>query len=209
MKVREMTITSGINMRKLTFFVMTVVFVMLYCCGAPSSGDKRSFTAPESYGSYSSDWKKVESFENEGKPRSALEVVEKIYGKALAENNAPQIAKSLMFRTKFLFNIGEKEVPQLIKELEDEALKSKFPANAVMKSMLADIYWNYFNMNRYRFYSRTDTEVVDKDDIATWSLRKIYDHITKLHIESLENKESLLKIKIDLFDEIIDKGTKF
>lgn len=204
-------------MRKLMVFVAALSFLMLFCCGKPSDrgntgeekrADSIRYTPPEKFNSYENEWKNVLAFEKEGKPRSALEIADKILENAKKENNAPQIVKSFLFKTKYLMNIGEKDFPAVIKELEDETLKAAFPTNAIMKSMLADVYWNYFSRNRYRFYNRTEIAGENPEDIATWSLKTIFNRITTLYNESLKDDESLKKIKIDLFDEIVVKGTK-
>lgn len=205
-------------MRKLIVFASAVLFLMLFCCGKPE-GDKTEekkekqaakdlYIPPEKFSSYENEWKEVTGFESEGKPRSALETVEKIQTLAISENNAPQLIKVLLFKTKFVMNIGEKELPAVIKELEDETIKAKFPANAILKSMLADIYWNYFNSNRYKFYNRTETAGNETGDIATWDLKTIFKRITTLYNESLNESENLKNINLSLFDEIIVKGTK-
>ena len=49
------------------------------------------------YNNYSKLWKDVEQFENDGLPKSALKVVEDISAKAKADNNSPQIVKTLMY----------------------------------------------------------------------------------------------------------------
>ncbi len=205
-------------MRKLMIFVSALSFLMLFCCGKPADKKaeennleevtKQTYTPPEKFSSYENEWKEVAGFESEGKPRSALETVEKIQTLAISENNAPQLIKVLMNKTKYVVSIGEKDFPAVIKELEDETVKAKFPANAILKSMLAEIYWNYFNRNRYKFYNRTETAGNETGDIATWDLKTIFKRITTLYNESLNESENLKNINIDLFDEIIVKGTK-
>lgn len=205
-------------MRKLMIFVSALSFLMLFCCGKPADKKaeennleevtKQTYTPPEKFVSYDDEWKEVASFESQGKPRSALETVEKIQTLAISENNAPQLIKVLMNKTKYVMSIGEKDFPAVIKELEEETLKAKFPANVILKSMLAEIYWNYFNRNRYKFYNRTETAGNETGDIATWDLKTIFKRITTLYNESLSENETLKKINIDLFDEIIVKGTK-
>ncbi|HQO91525.1 MAG TPA: hypothetical protein PLX56_04265, partial [bacterium] len=193
-------------MRNLIVFVSALSLLMLFCCGKPE-GDKTEekkekqaakdlYIPPEKFSSYENEWKEVTGFESEGKPRSALETVEKIQTLAISENNAPQLIKVLLFKTKFVMNIGEKELPAVIKELEDETIKAKFPANAILKSMLADIYWNYFNSNRYKFYNRTETAGNETGDIATWDLKTIFKRITTLYNESLNESENLKNINL-------------
>ena len=57
--------------------------------------------AQQSYKNYDDLWKKVQKFEESNLPKSALIEVEKIYANAKKENNAPQLIKTLLFKSKY------------------------------------------------------------------------------------------------------------
>jgi uncharacterized protein YfaS (alpha-2-macroglobulin family) len=163
-----------------------------------------------SYGkndSYEKLWKRVDSCENKGLTESALKIVEFIYSKAKTDNNAPQLVKAVINRMKFKQYKEEFSLEKNIGELQADVTQAKFPAKAVLQSVLADAYWQYFNNNRWKFYNRTQTVGFKNDDVSTWDLKTITDAVIKNYKSSLANADSLKATKVDVFDDVISKGT--
>jgi len=152
-------------------------------------------------------WKRVDSCTNKGLTESALKIVEVIYLKAKENNNAPQFVKAILFRTKLEANKEEFALEKSILKLREEAAEAKYPVKPVLQSILADAYWQYFNNNRWKFYNRTATVGFKNDDITTWDLKNIVDATIKNYKASLVNVDSLKRTKIDIYDDIIQKGT--
>ncbi|MCH5599056.1 hypothetical protein [Niabella ginsengisoli] len=57
-----------------------------------------------------------------------------------------------------------------ITEIEKEIATAKEPVTSLLNSYVAGLYQQYFSMNRYKFYNRTNTASFNKDDIATWTV---------------------------------------
>jgi len=163
-----------------------------------------------SYGksdNYEKLWRQVDSCENKGLPESALKIVEVIYEKAKTDNNAPQLVKAVIHRMKFKQTKEEFSLEKNINELAVEVSKAKFPTKAVLQSLLADSYWQYFNNNRWKFYNRTQTVNFKNDDIETWDLKTITSAVIDNYKASLANTDSLKATKVDVFDEVIHHAT--
>ncbi len=152
-------------------------------------------------------WKKVDSCQNKGLTESALKVVEIIYAKAKEENNASQFVKAVIHRMKFKQYKEEFSLEKNINELTAEVKNSRFPVKPVLQSLLADAYWQYFNNNRWKFYNRSQTVNFKNDDIETWDLKTITYEVIRNYKESIANADSLKATKVDVFDEVIHKGT--
>lgn len=205
--------------RRIILIAFSVLF--LAACGgnksAPVGSDPQilpdelipdiDFTVPDRYDDYAADWKKVAAAEKEGKPRTALEEVTKILDAARAAHNVPQIVKALVQRTKYEQRIGEKQPPLLIASMETEIAAAQFPEKNLLHSITADMYESYFQMNRWRFYERTDTTATE-GDLATWSLPKLMARIAAHHHAALEYGPKLREIQIELLDEVLTKGTR-
>ena len=107
------------------------------------------------YNNFNKLWKEVEQLEKEGLPKSALKVVDKIVEKAKTDNNAPQIVKTLMFKSKYALRLEEDAQLNIVNDFKEEMANSEFPTKNILESVLANLYWQYFNQNRYKFYNRT------------------------------------------------------
>ncbi|HXC06831.1 MAG TPA: MG2 domain-containing protein, partial [Bacteroidia bacterium] len=154
--------------------------------------------------SYPREWKKVDSLLNKGLNKSALELVVSIYDKSRKESNAAQSVKALMYRMRLESQMEEYSVEKAIGFLKDEAASSKYPLQPVIHSVLADIYWQYYTNNRWKFYNRTQTVNFKNNDITTWDLNHLVDQCIREYQASLKNVDSLQHTAIDLYDDVLD-----
>ncbi|MBK6284467.1 MAG: hypothetical protein IPF54_19200 [Draconibacterium sp.] len=156
---------------------------------------------------YEYSWKKIDSLEMAGLPRTALIEVEDVYEKAKTGKNTAQLLKSLIFKMKFSYAFEADNYAKQILKLEEDAKKMGFPDSAVAHSMLGEMYWNYFTQNRYRFYNRTKTVDFTPNDLQTWSSDQIFEKSREHYLSSISEKDKLYKIEADsLLKEIIQKG---
>ncbi|MDY8134449.1 alpha-2-macroglobulin family protein [Aquimarina sp. 2201CG5-10] len=155
---------------------------------------------------YKNDWDKVQSFDQEGLPKSALGVVEEIYSKAKKQNNQNQTIKALMYKAKYLLTLEEDAQLNIIKEFKSEIEQSDFPKRNLLENILAKLYWQYFEQNRWRFYDRTQTsKKVDQEDFRTWDLETLFAEIHVYYQKSLQDKALAQQTKLDRFDELLIK----
>ena len=124
---------------------------------------------------YDALWKSVEKLENEGLPKSALDIVTKISRQAKHEDNQPQTIKALLYKSKYALTLEEKAQLQIIADFKQEIAQSETPTKNILQNMLATMYWQYFQQNRWQFYNRTQTaEKVDDTDFRTWDLETLF-----------------------------------
>ena len=157
---------------------------------------------------YENNWKKIDSLENEGLPKSALKITEEIYKQAQKDKNYEQSIKSYIYRLKYKNEIEENAFEKLCAELDSSSQNAPFPEKNIMHSMLADMYWWYYQNNRYKFSNRSNTVNFDKSDIQTWTLDDLVQVIIKNYKLSLQQPENLQKINIKDIKELITFGTK-
>ncbi|WP_291871026.1 MG2 domain-containing protein, partial [Maribacter sp.] len=149
-------------------------------------------------------WKKVEQLEKEALTKSALDVVTSISKKASKENNTSQKLKALLYASKYAMTLEEDAQLKIISNFNAEIAKATFPTKNVLESYLANLYWQYFQQNRYQFYNRTHTETkVDSKDFRTWDLTTLFNEINLHFSNSLENPRGLQKIAISEFSPIL------
>ena len=156
-------------------------------------------------------WKQVEKLENDALTKSALKVVTIISDKAKKEKKAPQIVKALLFSSKYAMTLEEGAQLNIVKDFKQEIKHAEFPTKNILDSYLANLYWQFFEQNRYQFYNRTKTEVkIDTFDFRTWDLTTLFKEITVHFDASLENEEDLKETSVSDFDIILhqQKGSE-
>ncbi|PID67492.1 MAG: alpha-2-macroglobulin, partial [Flavobacteriia bacterium] len=162
--------------------------------------------AQEPYPDYQDQWDKVIGYEMERLPKSALQEVNKIYEQAKTDNNAPQIVKALMFQSKFAMLVEEDSQLKVIHNFEKEIAVADFPARPLLESVLANLYWQYFQENRWRFYRRTETEEkANPGDFRTWDLNTIFKEIHTHFNNALAEPKRLQAYELDAFKSIIER----
>ncbi len=154
---------------------------------------------------YQTLWDRVKQHEINGLPKSALQVTETIYKKAKADNNSSQLIKALLFKSKFALILEEDAQLNIINSFKTEIAQSKFPSKNILESILANLYWQYFNQNRYKFYNRTKTaEKVDSVDFRTWDLQTLFNEIHIHYQNALQNGLMLQLEPLEQFDDILN-----
>ncbi|MEO8109505.1 MAG: MG2 domain-containing protein, partial [Ginsengibacter sp.] len=176
-------------------------FLMLACVFCFSTANSQKPTD-----NYNVQWKKIEDLVNKGLTKSALSEVDKIYTSAKKSNNDPQIIKALLYKVTLNQNITEDASVKSIDTLEQEISMAKEPAKSILESITAQMYWNYFQQNRYQLYQRTNTINFNKKDIATWTADDLHKRIGEVYLASINNEKLLQQTKLEPFDAIITKG---
>ncbi len=173
------------------------VFSSLFSMSASSQNPVKKYEAA---------WKKVEDFTSKGLPKSALTEVKKIYALAKTEKQDAQVIKALVYMTGLQAENRENNDIYSIAEMEKEIAASKEPVTAILKSLLADMYWDYYQRQRWKIYNRTETVNFKKEDIATWSTEDFHRKIGDLYVQSLGDEKLLQRTKLEPFDALIIKG---
>ncbi len=162
---------------------------------------------------YDKEWKKIANFVDKGLPKSALTEVKKLYALAKMEKQDAQVIKSLVYITGLQTENREDNEIFSISEVEKEIAVSlpagqagKEPVSSILKSLLADMYWNYFQQQRWKIYNRTKTDNFKKEDIATWDAEDFHKKISELYLQSIKEERLLQQTKLEPFDAIITKG---
>jgi hypothetical protein len=119
---------------------------------------------------FTSLWKQVDSLTNLGQPKSALEVVNNIYRQARTVKNDPQFIKAIIYRIRLNSEFQEDYLVQTIGELHKEAQAAPQPVKQVLRSILAEVYWKYYQNNQYRIRDRTPVRANLHDSIETWDI---------------------------------------
>ena len=141
---------------------------------------------------YDKEWEKVAAFEQEGLPKSALEVVETIFGRADKENNTAQVIKSLLYISKFMMTLEDEAQLNVVAQLKQQIKRHDFPTSNILENILANVLWQYAQQNRWRIYNRTNlNKKAAADDFRTWDIDTFFKEIDQHFQQSLANQLQL------------------
>lgn len=154
---------------------------------------------------YDALWKSVTKLENDGKTKDALAYVESIIEKARKDKNTSQAVKATLYKYRYSMILEENSELKIVEGLKEEISKSSGTDKAVLQSILAELYFQYFNDNSWKFSNRTETEEKQSDDFRTWDLKTLFKEINSYYIASLENKELLQQTKLISYTVILNK----
>ena len=156
---------------------------------------------------YDAAWAKVEDLvQKKNLPQSALTEVKKIYTQAKKDKQPAQVIKSLVYMVRLQQYNRENNLLLSIKDIEKEITMQNEPAASMLNSLLAGLYWQYFQENRWKLYGRTNTVDFKKDDIATWTMEDLHQKISELYLASIKKEALLKQTRLEPYDAIIIKG---
>ena len=156
------------------------------------------------FDNYEESWKKVTEFEKNGQPKSAAKEVDLIVYQARKELNSPQLIKALLHQFKYQMILEEDAELKIIKRIEQEINNADDQiAIAVLHSLLAESYWQFYQNNRHKFSNRTHTQTDNPEDYRTWDLKTLLEAITSHYLSSLTYTDQLQNALVADYDPIL------
>ncbi len=195
-------------MNRLNLFY--IFMFMLISCSVNQPTTLRTHKQTEqTVKTYSELWQKVQKYEKKGLTKSAYQTVEEILKMAQKDKNGPQIVKSLLYEAKYINRLEEESTYKIIQNFKKEIGQNNRPEKNILANYLAQIYWQYYQQNRWKFAHRTSlAKPVDSTDFRTWDLQTLTKTIEKYFDLSLKDSRLLLKIPVKQWREIIDYAPK-
>jgi len=174
---------------------VSVVLLLILLLFSPSLLAQEDF--------YIKHWSQVYKFEVQDLPKSALQVVDQIYAKAKRDKNSTQTVKSLLYQSKFALTQPEAEL-LIINKWKEEIKSSQAPLKNILESLLANIYWDYFQGNRWTYYNRSRTEkVVNTADFRTWDADAMFQEMHNYFQQSLQGSSATKTINLSTIEELL------
>jgi len=153
---------------------------------------------------YFKKWQTIDSLEKKGLYGTALEKVNLVYQSASSQNNTNQIIKSLIYQLKYNRYIAEDDYVLAINHLNTIIPTFQSPTKEILHSILAEVYYGYYNQNQWKFSDRTTiADDVKIGDIRTWDLKRLSQSIIYHYQASLKHEPINAAIPIKTFDTFI------
>ena len=154
--------------------------------------------APRPPGANAARWKKIDQLLSKEQTATAAPLVDAIYRQAQAENNASDYVRALLYKVRLLQNKEEDDTEKAIALFEAELKTAGFPARPILHSLLAGLYTNYLDQNRYRLYERTagatpsttggQSAADAGTGLATWDMGRLGTAIVRHYYQSVEDE---------------------
>lgn len=165
---------------------------------------------------YDNHWKKIAANYQKGQYKSNLPIILEIQNRAMKEDNAIQLIKSL--KAEFsVVNLTEDDTEndaasQFFKKLKTFDQKLNGEEKLVYQVLLGDFFKDYYDQNDWEINQRTNVkrnEVLSigedlGEDIETWSKLDFKNYFAKYFTELSKNDSVLQKIPISKYAEIFE-----
>jgi len=151
-------------------------------------------------------WDKVIALENEGKVKSASEIVDKIYKKAISQKDEVLMIKCFFYQSKYLQVVDENAQTKILNNLKTDINRVTVPSKAILNLVYAKCLNDYYVRNRYLIQRRTNTTELD-NDFLTRSEKNFNTQIDLALKSSMENEAVLKNTSLTKYDAIFDYET--
>jgi uncharacterized protein YfaS (alpha-2-macroglobulin family) len=182
-----------IRLISLLFFVISCSFIFCEKTGAQHLYNNIVF--------------KIDSLGNAGLPKSALAEVEKLDQLARKDNNSSQIIKAALYRITFQNYMEEDALVTVINTLRKDISRSDYPAKPVMQSLLARMYWQYYQQNSYNLADRSKVTQRD-DDFRKWDLSALINETSSLYDQSLTDAVKEQNTPLTVLNDVLTGDNK-
>lgn len=129
---------------------------------------------------------RIDSLANVGLPKSALKLVDTLDTLARKNNNATLQIRAAIYRMTFQSYLEEDALTAIINRLKTDIGRAAYTVKPVLQSLLAQMYWNYYQENRWRFNQRTKLEHPDAD-FTNWDIQTVISETSRLYELSLRD----------------------
>lgn len=154
---------------------------------------------------YEIQWKDVYQSELNKHYKTASNQVDKIYHKAVSENNSREIVKTFFYRNKLKGYIEITDSNDIFNDIDKEIKNLNQPYKSILQTYKAQLLTEYFSKNEYLIIELDKVkESYSKSNIENWRSIDFINEINNLYLEVFKNEE-LLKNSNDFLGELVQK----
>ncbi|WP_281238803.1 alpha-2-macroglobulin family protein [Flavobacterium praedii] len=159
---------------------------------------------------YEKDWNKVIKNENEGKIKSANQIVAKIYKKAVSKKEEVQIIKCFFYSSKYLQVVDENAQTKILNNLKSQINQASIPSKAILNLIYGKCLNDYNENYEDIAVVVADTVALEEEnsgatiDSLTVNSFKTAEDILKIFEKTLENEAVLKTTPLTNYEAIFD-----
>ena len=182
-----------------------LLFGILLCCSNKING-REPMPMKTDPGEIKALWAEVDKALEQGLPQSAEKILNRIYDLAKNRKDWGEALHALSKRISCQGTVAGNQPADRIKILRDELEKAPAEMKPMMKLMLTQWYWHYFNRNRWRFHNRSTTAGLEESDFTTWDLAKLFSEISGLFQNVLAEPNYLRSLPLQEYQAVLEMG---
>lgn len=155
---------------------------------------------------YESKWKEIEKKEADGLLKTLLPIINEIYEHAKKGNNDQQLIKSLLYQSKISLITSDDidDKVKIIQNFENELASSQGIEKSILQSMLAELYFNYYQQNQWQINERTDLQEDTGSDFRFWTENIFQQKISESYLKSLTDQKNLQNDPVQNWEYILN-----
>lgn len=155
------------------------------------------------YLTYKHEWAEIDSIIRINQSETALKKVDSIFQLAKESDNQPQQIKALIYKTKIYTYKDEESTIKAIADFSTEIEAAKPPMKQLLQSVTAELYWKYYQQNRWQIMNRTVVEGFEQEDIRTWDAKKHFQKVSENYLASIQDIEETKKYDLANYKAIL------
>ncbi|NDV65555.1 alpha-2-macroglobulin family protein [Bacteroides sp. 224] len=157
--------------------------------------------------SYKKLWQSVEEAEKKSLPQTAIKLTGDIFRKAQKEKNSPQMLKAYTVRSQYQEQITPDSFYVDLKGLETWLSETTNTIDrSILHTLIANVYGNYVQTNRWQLQRATDLSDEPSDDIREWSGNLLVNKVWSHSQAALKDSLPLLSTSTKAYDPFVVQG---
>ncbi len=183
-------------MKKTLLIIFTLLIAMTHQAQNKNTMDNKD---------YNNLWQQVEEMEKKSLPKSASEIVNTILKQAITDKNSPQVIKSLIHQGKYDLAIDAENDTLMFHNLKQMlATTNDVVEQSVINSMLAELYLQYYNKDRWSIYHRTQLADFVPADMKEWTKNNFFDKVVTHANASLTAQAELEQTEVKTYKAVVN-----
>jgi hypothetical protein len=158
---------------------------------------------------YAKEWAEIDSLIiNKDLPKSALQKVKALKLIVDKANLGDQSIKCLLYQLGLEEKITENNPKASLEGIKEALQKTEDPIQkAILSTILAKQYWNYYNLHRIEVYSKKKSNAIDSTDVSTFAADQLHE-LTQFYFEqSIAQKKLLANTPLNNYNALVLTGT--
>lgn len=158
---------------------------------------------------YAQLWKKALKAAADGLPKTAFEIADAIRNKALSEKNNTEFIRALLFQSGQMASYEENHLSKAIIKAQEQLPLLDKPSAALMHSLIAEMYWFYYQQNRYQILDREAvSSLPPPTDLREWDASHFRNTISYHYEQSLNAQSAMDTIALEHWRDILESTDK-